>query len=213
MYCKYGIYVDSYTYDYKGESNKVITDSGKVKYSQYNWCNENYVFGGKLEAEIGINFEVKPSDFTGSKGSADGWVFDNIGLEGIKTTAMRLCSLEMCNFTNIRMMESLPETTPWIELHDAFFTNISIKGHVDPTRIKIDENSECRGVIFNGWLMEDHAGIHPWFNRLAAMPYGSTKDKENVNPELQKVALTAYSSIVPFDMAKTLVANSSTTCS
>ena len=207
MSTTYGIYVDVFKYNYRGENNINEKDG---KYNLLNWFNENRILGGKLGADYGIYFVPKPDDIHAVNGCSDGLVFENIGLEGISKTAMRLCNITQSKFINLRMMESLPKDNPWIELQDVSFTDISIKGNIVPNRIQLGNGN--RGVILNGWVMDDYSGGHSRFNRMAVMPYGSRallKDEETGEKyyEPQAQSLTAYSSIVPFDMARTIEAN------
>lgn len=185
-------YIDIYSGKSKHPDNKNAT-----------WFNECHISGGQLEGKNGINMVNQPNGK--SFAPMDGLMFENIGLEGLKGLPLKICNVSGCHFLYLRMMESLPTNAPWLDLKDVEYTEISIKGGLNPDRVKIDEQSSFKGLIIKAWLQDDQWGYHARFNRMVAMPlYQSGSTPDNF---VNKPKLTAYSSINPFNMAKTIVVN------
>lgn len=208
IHAKYGFYIDTYIgMDDATEDRKPV------------WFNENRILGGELSGEYGIYMENEPD----SKGYApmDGLVFENIGFESIDVTPLRICNVSGCKFNNMRLMEaiSLPKDKPWIILRNVSYTDISVKGALNPNLIKIEKDSNdknsTRGVNINAWVQDSKWNSYARFNNMSVMPVfenvlgypdigvpgdGITKTTDSIVP-----ILTAYNSMVPSNMVKTIV--------
>lgn len=202
---EYGFYIDPYRGNY--------VDKDAEEHPLHTWFNENHIEGGQLSGTNGIYCVERPSIYEGII-TMDGLVFENIGLEGLTGLPMRLCNMSGCKFLNFRTMESLPgihkdepydSYATWVELRNLQFCDISFKGRVDPTRIKIGEGTECKAVIIDGWLNDTPGGYHARFDRLVAMPL---RHKDNNGNVVNSSKFVAYSSVNPYNMTcKTLKAS------
>lgn len=196
---KYGIFVDIYSGNREIESGKLNT-----------WFNENEIEGGQIgnNSKYGVYFVDRPAHLGSDKiGGQNSLIFRNIGFEGLTDTPLRISNVSGGKFLDLRMAESLPGITdknsfyPWIELKDVEFSEISLRGILTPTHIKIVEGSSCRGVVFNSWILDNpDSWSATRFNRMVAMPMRDPNGGEDF-----KYVLTAYSSIVPFNMGQTIV--------
>jgi|GEM_PF-5410406 len=209
IHAKYGFYVDPYVGMDDATEDRIPV-----------WFNENRILGGELSGEYGIYMVDEPD----SNGYApmDGLVFENIGFEELANIPLKICNVSGCKFNNMRLMEaiSLPKDKPWILLRNVSYTDISVKGVLNPNVIKIEKNSNAknttRGVNINAWVQDHVWNFFARFNNMAVMPVEAkaTGDSGVVpSPVSDNTArateivpiLTAYNSIVPTNMVKTIV--------
>lgn len=210
----YGFYIDVY-------SGLKWNDQGKL--ISYNWFNENRILGGQLSGQNGLYFVDRPDSLNSGSMQMDGLIFENIGFEGLTCIPLKISNVSSSKFLYLRMMESLPNDAPWIILKEVSFTDITLKGQLNPDRVKIEyftgtggkknEDKICRGITIKSWIQDDKWGWNGRFDRLSVLPLPQRTDIDSLEsksslgsaPTQTMPTLTAYSSITPYNMAKTIV--------
>lgn len=194
---KYCFYVDVYS---KNSDNNNL----------HTWFTESRIEGGRMEGENGIYFVDPPKVFENTQ-PMDGLLFENIGFEGLTGMPIRLRNLSSSRFDNLRLSENLPglpnneggkwdSSAKWIDLKNVSYVKISLKGLFDPMRVKAEERTQ--NVFVNAFLIDDFNAFTSHFDTLAIMPLYDNSASASSMPQM-----TATSTLQPFNMTKTFVAD------
>lgn len=195
---EYCFYVDIF---FNGKSPKP-GEKPEEEEPEGKWFSETRVIGGRMSGVNGIYF-VDPGDgYSKYAEKINGLLFENIQFENLTGEPIFLSHISSSKFLYLRFASGMPATddqsNPWIHLNYVSYLTLSLKGRLDPMRVRTDEN--VKSVIIDTCVIDDFGWYINHFDRLAIMPlYDNTTGA-------YKPKMVATSSIQPYNMTKTISA-------
>lgn len=175
------------------------------------WFSEARVIGGRMSGVNGIYF-VNPDAGNDKKPyaahcqSINGLLFENIWFENFTGIPLFMSHISSSKFLYLRFGPGMPgandQSIPWIYLNYVSYLTISMKGRMDPMRIKAVE--EVKSVVLDTCIIDDFGWYTNHFDRLAIMP---VYDKASLNDNTSspyRPQMVSTSSVQPYNMAKTI---------